>query len=112
MFDLVNIFDQFLPQLLMYPNAADPLNGEAAALLMESEEKYNCRVRDNIMKYASVDFAMNGGEDGGGKESSDTTSSTNSGNGMEEGGGGEEGADVDMDDIDDNASDVSDMSDL
>jgi len=103
MFDLVNIFESFLPQLLRYPNAADPLNGEAAALLMESEEKYNLRVRDAVAKYASADIVIT--EDTR-KESSDTTSSSNSG-------GDDDYMKASIgDDVDDNASDVSEMSDL
>jgi hypothetical protein len=43
--DLLNVFETFLPQLLAYPNPADPLNGEAAALLMREPEKYKTRVR-------------------------------------------------------------------
>ncbi|KAK4053359.1 ubiquitin-conjugating enzyme E2 H [Microbotryomycetes sp. JL221] len=43
MFDMINIFEVFLPQLLRYPNAADPLNGEAAALLMRDAKEYVSR---------------------------------------------------------------------
>ena len=53
MFDLVNVFDVFLPQLLLYPNPTDPLNGEAAALLMRDPAGYQQRVREYVQKYAS-----------------------------------------------------------
>lgn len=102
MFDLVNIFDVFLPQLLRYPNASDPLNSEAAALLLENEEGYNCKVREYVQKYASSGQSRKSEDDQ--KEGSDTTSSTNSNRQLE----GEE----DEMDISDGASDVSDMSDL
>ena len=45
MFDLLNVFDVFLPQLLLYPNPTDPLNGEAAALMMREPESYEARIR-------------------------------------------------------------------
>ncbi|RUS11181.1 ubiquitin-conjugating enzyme/RWD-like protein, partial [Endogone sp. FLAS-F59071] len=45
MFDMMNIFEVFLPQLLRYPNPTDPLNGEAAALLMREPATYESRVR-------------------------------------------------------------------
>ncbi len=45
MFDLINVFDIFLPQLLVYPNPADPLNSEAATLNMKDPEKYKQTVR-------------------------------------------------------------------
>uniref|UniRef100_A0A7N2LIF9 E2 ubiquitin-conjugating enzyme n=1 Tax=Quercus lobata TaxID=97700 RepID=A0A7N2LIF9_QUELO len=46
MFDLVNVFEVFLPQLLLYPNPSDPLNGEAAALMMRDRASYEQRVKD------------------------------------------------------------------
>ncbi|XP_042479380.1 ubiquitin-conjugating enzyme E2 5-like isoform X1 [Macadamia integrifolia] len=45
MFDLVNVFEVFLPQLLLYPNPSDPLNGEAAALMMRDRPTYEQRVK-------------------------------------------------------------------
>ena len=53
MFDCINIFETFLPQLLRYPNPTDPLNGEAAALLMRDPDAYNRRVREYVTNYAS-----------------------------------------------------------
>lgn len=52
MYDLTNIFEVFLPQLLTYPNPTDPLNGEAAALQMREPERYRQKVIDYVRKYA------------------------------------------------------------
>lgn len=48
MFDMINIFEVFLPQLLRYPNPTDPLNGEAAALLMRDPKTYDIRVKGEM----------------------------------------------------------------
>ena len=45
MYDMVNIFEVFLPQLLRYPNPTDPLNGEAAALMMRDVKAYEGKVK-------------------------------------------------------------------
>ena len=45
MFDMINIFEVFLPQLLRYPNPTDPLNGEAAAVLMRDPKVYEAKVK-------------------------------------------------------------------
>lgn len=55
MFDLLNVFETFLPQLLLYPNPTDPLNGEAAALLMKEPDAYANKVKDFTARYASPD---------------------------------------------------------
>lgn len=48
MFDLINIFEVFLPQLLRYPNPSDPLNGEAAALSMRDAQSYETKVKGEL----------------------------------------------------------------
>lgn len=63
MFALNNIFDVFLPQLLMYPNPSDPLNGDAAGLLLQDKDAYYKRVKDYVKRYASVDFKLNDDDD-------------------------------------------------
>lgn len=45
MYDMINIFEVFLPQLLRYPNPSDPLNGDAAAVLLRDPKKYDAKVR-------------------------------------------------------------------
>ncbi|KAJ9097319.1 Ubiquitin-conjugating enzyme E2 8 [Naganishia adeliensis] len=69
MYELINIFESFLPQLLRYPNAADPLNGEAAATFMRSPDEYAKKVREHVKRYATSKDAQNAlekknGEDG------------------------------------------------
>ena len=55
MYDLINVFDVFLPQLLGYPNPADPLNPEAASLMNADIKKYETKVRDYVLKYATAE---------------------------------------------------------
>ncbi|KAF9288136.1 hypothetical protein BGZ68_000753 [Mortierella alpina] len=54
MFDMINIFEVFLPQLLRYPNPTDPLNGEAAALLMRDSSQYEQKVKEQEQGHSSV----------------------------------------------------------
>ncbi|KGO75757.1 Ubiquitin-conjugating enzyme, E2 [Penicillium italicum] len=45
MYDMINIFEVFLPQLLRYPNPSDPLNGEAVALMMREPKGCEAKVK-------------------------------------------------------------------
>ncbi|GHJ89426.1 hypothetical protein NliqN6_5828 [Naganishia liquefaciens] len=90
MYELINIFESFLPQLLRYPNAADPLNGEAAALFMRSPDEYARKVREHVKRYA------------GAKDAQDA---------LEGGGEAEHGASEEDEDEDGEMSDMGEMSD-
>ncbi|KAI9501670.1 ubiquitin-conjugating enzyme E2 H [Coemansia spiralis] len=70
MFDLLNIFESFMPQLLRYPNPTDPLNGEAAALMMRDTTAYEAKVRDYVQRYASKKALSAKGMDSNKKDSS------------------------------------------
>ncbi|KAL7006420.1 ubiquitin-conjugating enzyme E2 H [Cystobasidiomycetes sp. EMM_F5] len=63
MFDMINIFEVFLPQLLRYPNPSDPLNGEAAALMMREPKHYETKVKEYVQRYATKTAADEAGED-------------------------------------------------
>merc|ERR1711881_627948 len=75
MYDMINIFEVFLPQLLRYPNPTDPLNGEAAALMMREPKAYDAKVKEYVQKYATKEHADEAGED---SESEDAMSSVGS----------------------------------
>ncbi|KAL9603814.1 MAG: hypothetical protein Q9219_000923 [cf. Caloplaca sp. 3 TL-2023] len=63
MFDMINIFEVFLPQLLRYPNPTDPLNGEAAALLMRDPKTYDVKVKEYVTRFANKEAADEAGDD-------------------------------------------------
>jgi ubiquitin-conjugating enzyme E2 H len=93
MFDLLNIFSAFLPQLLLYPNPSDPLNSEAAALLLQNPKAYRDKVQDHVRKNASIDIKMDDDDEededdddgkGKGREDSESDGSRRSSEGPSE----------------------------
>jgi len=74
MFEMINIFEVFLPQLLRYPNPSDPLNGEAAALLMREPKNYEAKVKEYVQRFATkeaADAAAGSNGNGGKQEAED-----------------------------------------
>lgn len=67
MFDLVNVFEVFLPQLLRYPNPSDPLNGDAAAMLLRDAKGYDAKVKDYVKRFASGESGNKNGDAANGK---------------------------------------------
>jgi len=52
MFDLLNVFEVFLPQLLLYPNPSHPFNCDAGALMMKDQKLYDQKVKEYCERYA------------------------------------------------------------
>lgn len=69
-YDMLNIFEQFLPQLLKYPNANDPLNMYAAKLILHNPTVYEEKVLKYVRLYAHEKMNIND------EEEEDTTSSS------------------------------------
>lgn len=86
MYELVNVFSVFLPQLLAYPNPSDPLNPEAAALMLGEPERFKAKVRDYVARFACEPAAARAGSkprnpstaSAGSTSSNGSTSSTSS----------------------------------
>ena len=74
LYDLVNIFEMFLPQLLTYPNPSDPLNPKAASLMHQNLKLYEETVRLYVQNYAKNEGKDEEEDD----ESIDSLSSSNS----------------------------------
>jgi len=53
MFELINVFEVFLPQLLLYPNPGHPLNVEAGRLLIREPEAYIAKVKGRTRRGAA-----------------------------------------------------------
>lgn len=135
---MINIFEIFLPQLLRYPNPADPLNGEAAALLMRDPKAYAKKVESYVERFATPEDADNAGDDEDDEDGDDEPmsnkqrqqqSGARSGNGHSNGNGNgasngnghgtgngngvKSGGDGEDEDMDDDGSDkMSDMGEL
>lgn len=69
MFDLVNVFEIFLPQLLLYPNASHPLNSNAGFLMMRDKQQYEQKVKEYCELYAKRENILgSSAKDGSGSE--------------------------------------------
>eukprot|EP00767_Chilomastix_cuspidata_P006229 gnl/Chilomastix_cuspidata/6559.p2 GENE.gnl/Chilomastix_cuspidata/6559~~gnl/Chilomastix_cuspidata/6559.p2 ORF type:complete len:190 (+),score=87.14 gnl/Chilomastix_cuspidata/6559:327-896(+) len=56
-FGLVNIFEHFLPQLLLYPNAEDPLNSTAARQFLYNRDEFDKVAREYVRMYCVPEAA-------------------------------------------------------
>ena len=59
MYNLFNIIDIFLPQLLLYPNPDDPLNIKASDEMINNMELFISNVDENINKFAKSESNIN-----------------------------------------------------
>jgi ubiquitin-conjugating enzyme E2 H len=81
LFDLTNIFDVFLPQLLLYPNPKDPLNSEAADMLLKTPKQYEEKVKNYVKIYAKDEsYVKDNNKNEDKKEEKNTDKNTNDNN--------------------------------
>jgi len=78
LYDLSNIFESFLPQLLTYPNPIDPLNGDAAAMYLHKPEEYKKKVSEYVRKFATEDALKEQEQESAEKKQSGSLSSDES----------------------------------
>lgn len=57
-YDLLNVINEFIPELLRNPNDRDPYNTEASKLLTSNFEGYKKYIREHIKKNASSLVAL------------------------------------------------------
>ena len=50
-YNLCHIYETFIPQLLLYPNAKDPLNVDAARLYLENKDGFDKKVKLTMDEY-------------------------------------------------------------
>lgn len=76
MYDLVNVFESFLPQLLLYPNPNHPLNKEAGALMVRDRDAYDQKVKEYCIRYAKAGDSEWKQEEEGSEDTSDNESAS------------------------------------
>lgn len=52
MYDLINVFEVFIPQLLLYPNPSHGFNSDAIYLMMSDKQQYEQKVKEYCDRYA------------------------------------------------------------
>jgi ubiquitin-conjugating enzyme E2 H len=55
MYDLTNVFDTFLPQLLIHPNAMDSLNSYAGIMCVKQPDEFETTVNIYVRQFAMED---------------------------------------------------------
>lgn len=83
--DLMNVFEILLPQLLLYPNREDLLNGEVGTLMLQNRDAYDQKVKEYCLQYAKVGGLTWKQDEGGSKqEEEDSEEISSSASGDEE----------------------------